>query len=102
MRRRHRSEYTPEQKRSRENLDRAEMWCNILSSGIGKSLEREYVCGGGMRMLMTFINGEFERSISDLEKAQDGHDKLFNRGAYRVKGRTGKNPKKKSPANKVV
>jgi hypothetical protein len=79
MRRRRRRDYTPAQKEATEALHRAEMWLNVVATGIADALKREHYCADGMRTVIGFVNEELEDAITDLEGASAEHDEAFQR-----------------------
>lgn len=99
MRRRRRRDYTPEQEASRVELHAAEMWLDIVSSGIAEGLKHERYCGDGMRQIIGHVNGELLSAVVRLEEAQKIHAEIFQRRSLVVIGRSGKNPTKKKKAS---
>lgn len=49
MRRRRRREYTPAQEAARKDLERSELWVNIVACGIAEQLKRGHYCHDGLR-----------------------------------------------------
>jgi hypothetical protein len=83
-RRRHRREYTPEQESARAELDRAELWVQIVANGIGKALDNARYCVDGMRSVIDEVNTSLVSAVDRLKLAQAATDKAFDRPGRRT------------------
>jgi hypothetical protein len=83
-RRRRRREYTPEQEAARTELDRAELWVQIVANGIGKALDNARYCHEGMRAVIDEVNTSLVAATDRLARAQAAHDKAFDRPGRRT------------------
>ena len=79
MRRRRRREYTPAQEAARKELERAELWVNIVACGIAEQLKRGHYCDDGLRGVVAVVNKELDAAATGLETAQKAHDEAFGR-----------------------
>lgn len=77
--RRRRHQYTPKQESTRKELHKAEMWLNVVATGIADQLKREHYCQDGMRSVINCVNTQLEEALADLEKATKKHDEAFAR-----------------------
>lgn len=105
-RRRRRREYTPAQELARTQLDRAELWVQIVSAGIGKAFENARYCHDGMRAVINEVNTSLVAAVEALGLAQTAHDLAFDRpgraaSTVIVSGRPGKNPPRKGKKQSV-
>jgi hypothetical protein len=101
MRRRRRRDYTPAQEAARTQLERAELWVQIVSNGIGKALDNARYCHDGMRAVINEVNTSLVAAVDALALAQTAHDLAFNRlgraaSTVIVSGRPGRNPPRTS------
>ena len=83
-RRRRRREYTPAQEKASKDLHQAEMWLNIVSSGISEQLKRDAYCVDGIRAIIEHVNADLSAAADRLEVASKAHDEAFARPTRRA------------------
>ena len=75
--RRRRREYTPAQEKASKDLHQAEMWLNIVASGISEQLKREVYRADGIRNVIEHVVTDLSAAADRLEAASKAHDEAF-------------------------